>query len=228
VLSGLSSFIETKITPRFIILDDGWQGTDVDDQPNGKQWGGRLRSFRANFKFHPEYRVTEAHAKIHQEDIEGNSEVEINVEVESVANTIPFNYQDTHSLSNLIQQTKERYGIKYFMVWHSLLGYWAGVQPSSEDSSLNDNAVSDEMSMFQSKITFPYLPSSMYRMSRADALASEPFSTRGVGLPDHRLADQFYDSYHSTLREMNVDGVKVDAQSIISSLTDDRYNLMNS
>ena len=36
--------------PRFLILDDGWQGTNVDDKMNGQQWGGRLTSFYANFK----------------------------------------------------------------------------------------------------------------------------------------------------------------------------------
>ena len=40
----------TGIQPRFLILDDGWQGTNVDDKMNGQQWGGRLTSFYANFK----------------------------------------------------------------------------------------------------------------------------------------------------------------------------------
>ena len=55
VLGGLSSFQGTGVTPRFLILDDGWQGTTVDDQANSFQWGGRLTSFDANFKFEETY-----------------------------------------------------------------------------------------------------------------------------------------------------------------------------
>lgn len=38
VLGGLKSFRDTDVQPRFLILDDGWQRTDVDDKANGYQW----------------------------------------------------------------------------------------------------------------------------------------------------------------------------------------------
>jgi len=59
VLRGLNSFQETGVQPRFLILDDGWQCTNVDDKTNGYQWGGRLTSFNANYKFSEFYDRTD-------------------------------------------------------------------------------------------------------------------------------------------------------------------------
>jgi len=45
----------------------------------------------------------------------------------------------------------------------------------------------------------------------------------GVGLIHPKKADQFFEEYHKSLRSMGVDGVKVDAQALVSSLAGDRY-----
>ena len=55
LLTGLDSFTKIGVTQSFIILDDGWQNTNVDDKMNGQQWFGPLTSFHANYKFHTEF-----------------------------------------------------------------------------------------------------------------------------------------------------------------------------
>jgi hypothetical protein len=52
---------------------------------------------------------------------------------------------------------------------------------------------------------------------------SEPFTTDGVGLINPKKAEKFFYQYHKTLKEMGVDGVKVDAQSVVSSLNSERW-----
>ena len=47
-------------------------------------------------------------------------------------------------------------------------------------------------------------------------------SVIGVGLIGRAQASSFYSEYHRVLRDMGVDGVKVDAQSILPSLVDER------
>ena len=44
----------------------------------------------------------------------------------------------------------------------------------------------------------------------------------GVGLVDPELIPEFFNNYHEKLLLMGVDGVKVDAQSILSSLSGER------
>jgi hypothetical protein len=59
-------------------------------------------------------------------------------------------------------------------------------------------------------------------MSVANALDNEPFTTDGVGLIDSEYAEAFFHDYHAELKSMGVDGVKVDAQSIVPLLVDPR------
>jgi hypothetical protein len=52
---------------------------------------------------------------------------------------------------------------------------------------------------------------------------SEPFFTEGVGLVHPSKVEAFFDDYHHSLKMMGVDGVKVDAQSVLPTLSSDRY-----
>lgn len=109
-----------------------------------------------------------------------------------------------YSLEYVSCNAKSEYGIRNLLVWHTLTGYWAGVQ--SADSDTNPNG---KLAKYGARLTFPLLTASMKRMAVSGDLDREPFSTQGVGLvPNYLIADFFHD-YHSTLRSMGVDGVKV-------------------
>jgi raffinose synthase len=234
-LRGLQSFKSTGVMPRFVILDDGWQHTNVNDKVNGGQWGGYLTSFDANFKFHPAYNdsittiISSSHAEVEikVEAIDGSSSEEIKASIDS----IQIDRDGHYSLSSVIQEAKVNHSISQFLVWHSLTGYWAGVMPkpnevkSSTEPTFTSKSETKNLALFGSQTTFPYISNSMHRMSVANALPTEPFSIQGVGLVDRSKAEAFYSAYHDNLKRMGVDGVKVDAQSILPLLTDKRFDL---
>lgn len=202
VVSGLESFKVTGVIPRFLILDDGWQGTDVSDRLNGKQWGGRLTSFHANFKFHPDYHGPDHNLPndISQDD------------VHQIPGASGRNIHSRHSLASLIDTVKSNHNIKHLLVWHTLSGYWAGVKPTVEsvesvETECNDSnneqcpqTTLDEMSEYQSSLTFPSIPHFTNRMSLANALESEPFTVDGIGLvhPD-KVKKYYFIIYRSIL-----------------------------
>lgn len=68
---------------------------------------------------------------------------------------------ETHSLAALVALVKEKYGVNYLMVWHTLSGYWAGVSPDAP-----------AMAAFSPQLAFPHqpYPKSMLAMSKAKAL----------------------------------------------------------
>jgi hypothetical protein len=278
VLHGLDSFTSTGVTPRFMILDDGWQSTDVDDKINGDQWGGRLHSFGANFKFSPGY-----NASLSDKQKVGES------------SGTPRGYEkEDYSLSAMIKKAKIQNKIKYFFVWHALSGYWSGVatrhdRPSSHGASvtieegldsvdgekvvltlprldlshdmevvkvpelgellhvksiativsnegrlmeaeadiifkpkLTKNLSIKDLNIYDAELCFPYMSGSMNRMTMSGELHREPFTLQGVGLIDIKKSKDFFQSYHNHLKSMGVDGVKVDAQSVVYSLRSSR------
>ncbi|KAL8041854.1 hypothetical protein ABFX02_09G011200 [Erythranthe guttata] len=105
IKQGLQSFKEGGISPKFLIIDDGWQSTvnefRKEGQPliEGTQFATRLADIKENSKF----KVSE----------ESNG--------------------SCSNLKDLIHDIKQNYGLKYVYMWHALAGYWGGVLTSSEN-----------------------------------------------------------------------------------------------
>ncbi|KAI3464163.1 hypothetical protein Pfo_020826 [Paulownia fortunei] len=103
IKEGLQSFKDGGISPKFLIIDDGWQETANEYQKEGEpliegtQFATRLTDIKENSKF----RGSES---------DGSST----------------------NLKELIHYIKENYGLKYVYMWHALAGYWGGVIASSE------------------------------------------------------------------------------------------------
>ncbi|KAG6402005.1 hypothetical protein SASPL_138874 [Salvia splendens] len=103
IKDGLQSFKEGGISPKYLIIDDGWQETENEFKKEGEpiiegtQFATRLTDIKENSKF-----------KISESD------------------------GSATNLKELIHQIKENYGLKYVYMWHALAGYWGGVQPASE------------------------------------------------------------------------------------------------
>lgn len=268
LLKGLTSFEDTGVQPRFLILDDGWQDTNVNTHTNGFQWGGRLRSFGANFKFSPGYgplrqklsqdQDTLAYTKVGEA---GNMVSWREEQQRALAQGMPplvpvppngllaWAGQLTpqllgqqFGLQELVAAAKRDYGIQHLLVWHTLSGYWAGVEPTAAaalnaseertNQTLEGISLSEEVSrqrqeltadqsewdQLQTKISYPALPPSLQRIARSGDLPREPFTTGGVGLVEPAQARRFFLNYHRGLRAMGVDGVKVDAQAVVPLL----------
>ncbi|XP_011086999.1 probable galactinol--sucrose galactosyltransferase 2 [Sesamum indicum] len=103
IKEGLQSFKEGGISPKFLIIDDGWQETTNEYQKEGEplvegtQFATRLTDIKENSKF----RGSESDGS-------------------------------TTNLKELIHYIKENYGLKYVYMWHALAGYWGGLLATSE------------------------------------------------------------------------------------------------
>ncbi|XP_012438963.1 probable galactinol--sucrose galactosyltransferase 2 [Gossypium raimondii] len=103
IKEGLQSFSDGGCSPRYLIIDDGWQDTvnefHKEGEPliEGTQFATRLVDIKENSKFK-------------------------SLESEAGCN----------NLHEFISMIKGKYGLKYVYVWHALTGYWGGVLPSSE------------------------------------------------------------------------------------------------
>ncbi|CAM9742069.1 unnamed protein product, partial [Ectocarpus sp. 12 AP-2014] len=112
-------------------------------------------------------------------------------------------------LSRTVKKAQEEFGIDYFLVWHAIAGYWAGVDLDSPDlvkykprrALLNRPPgiveVDPDMKMF-------------FRVSK--------FLNKRFGVVPPEKIRSFYDDYHRYLRSQGVHGVKVDAQSVVNFL----------
>ncbi|KAK6153257.1 hypothetical protein DH2020_012896 [Rehmannia glutinosa] len=103
IKEGLQSFKDGGISPKFLIIDDGWQETvneyHKEGEPliEGTQFATRLTDITENSKFR-------------ESESDGSSA----------------------NLKELIHYIKENYGLMYVYMWHALAGYWGGVLASSE------------------------------------------------------------------------------------------------
>lgn len=113
------------------------------------------------------------------------------------------NEKFNHNLSETIRSAKEEYGVKLFMVWHAVMGYWGGVYPNSPSMSGFDVKLKTQS---YSKI-----------MKEINPKVSEALSFP-YGIVNPAKAFEFYNSYHRYLRTQGVDGVKVDVQSSLEGL----------
>ncbi len=90
-----------------------------------------------------------------------------------------------NGFKTLTKKLRQDYGIESIGVWHTLAGYWGGVDPNSK--------LADDMQAFLYKTT-------------ADKLI--PYPQKGKGF-------SFWDAWHQYLKEQGIDFVKVDGQSAI-------------
>ncbi|KAL2482581.1 putative galactinol--sucrose galactosyltransferase 2 [Forsythia ovata] len=103
IKEGLQSLKEGGFSPKFLIIDDGWQETANEFQKEGQplvegtQFATRLTDIKENSKF---------------KGSESDS--------------------SSTNLKEFIHTIKENYDLKYVYMWHALAGYWGGVCPSSE------------------------------------------------------------------------------------------------
>ena len=102
-------------------------------------------------------------------------------------------------LTQTVARAKE-FGVETFFVWHTVLGYWGGVDPQAS-----------KMQKYR-----PYYSKAIHtdeiRQVNPSRWESEHFD---FGMINPNMASAFYDDYHASLKQQGVDGVKIDVQSAI-------------
>lgn len=104
-------------------------------------------------------------------------------------------------LTPTVKMAKEDFGIETFLVWHTLYGYWGGV----DGDSLPGYGVRAVARNFSAGILH-YLPDFNNWWG----------GIVGVVAPEHIY--RFFQDYHRTLRLQGVDGVKVDSQCTLEGV----------
>lgn len=157
VREGLERFAAGGVSPRMVILDDGWQSTAA--MPTGEQ---RLTAFSANEKFG----------------------------------------RPVGRLGPTVTMAKEQFGVKVFLVWHAIIGYWGGV----DGDRLPGYGVVDQTRQFGEGV-LAHAPS-----------FNHIWWGNVVGFVPAAHIRRFYDDYHASIAAQGVDGVKVDSQAVLESV----------
>lgn len=95
---------------------------------------------------------------------------------------------------------------RYVYVWHALLGYWGGLLPNAFGTK-----------KYNPKLRYPV--QSPGNLANMRDLAMDCMEKYGVGAIDPAKVYQFYDDLHAYLVSQDVDGVKVDVQNILETIS---------
>jgi hypothetical protein len=112
----------------------------------------------------------------------------------------PDNVKFPHGLKSTITQLKERYGIQSLGVWHTLNGYWAGIDP---DSALGIK-YREKLHAYTDKVTWTEEAPSVFFL---------PSPLEGLG-------QVFFEDWYTFLRGEGIDFIKVDNQLIAQKVAD--------
>ena len=99
---------------------------------------------------------------------------------------------------------KEEFGVETFLVWHSIVGYWGGV----DGDRLAGYGVVDQTRQFGEGV-LAHVPS-----------FDHIWWGNIVGFVPPQHIGRFFDDYHAALRAQGVDGVKVDSQAVLESVAE--------
>ncbi|KAI3935930.1 hypothetical protein MKW92_035369 [Papaver armeniacum] len=107
VKQGLESLEKGGVSPKFVIIDDGWQSVAMDTTgiaskaEDAANFANRLTDIKENHKFQKNGK-------------EGQRTVD-----------------PAMGLSHIIADIKTKHALKYVYVWHAITGYWGGVRPGA-------------------------------------------------------------------------------------------------
>ncbi|KAL5574811.1 hypothetical protein UlMin_016510 [Ulmus minor] len=109
-------------------------------------------------------------------------------------------------LKSFVSEIKTTYGLRYVYVWHALMGYWGGLVPNSPETKKYNP-------------TLRYPIQSPGNLANMRDLSMDAMEKYGVGTIDADKAHQFLDDLHRYLVSQGVDGVKVDVQNILETVS---------
>ncbi len=101
-----------------------------------------------------------------------------------------------------VELAKGDFGVKIFLVWHTIVGYWGGV----DGAKLSGYGVIDQVRRFGEGI-----------MAHAPKFNEDWWGSL-VGLVSPNDISRFYQDYHGYLASQGVDGVKVDSQAVFEAI----------
>ncbi|CAM9672683.1 unnamed protein product, partial [Laminaria digitata] len=107
-------------------------------------------------------------------------------------------------LGDTVGKMKRNFGVDKVLAWHAMAGYWAGVEPEAT-----------EMACFEPRVTKLVAPKGI---READPKMQPELDGKRFGMVPASRVGEFYLAYHKYLKDNGLDGVKVDAQSILDCM----------
>ncbi|CAN0114655.1 unnamed protein product [Ectocarpus sp. 12 AP-2014] len=107
-------------------------------------------------------------------------------------------------LGDTVGKMKRDFGVERVLAWHAMTGYWAGVEPEAS-----------EMVPFEPIVAKLLAPEGIREV---DPEMQPELDQKRFGMVRLGNVEAFYRAYHGYLRDNGVDGVKVDAQSILDCM----------
>jgi raffinose synthase len=121
-------------------------------------------------------------------------------------------------LGKTVKLAKEKYGVDNFLVWHAVQGYWQGVD--ADHPGLQ--RFKPEWRHMVVPPGVSHIDPEMRLVQRISSTLVSTFAAMkrryGFGLVPPAHISAFYEEYHAYLSDQGVDGIKVDAQSILNCL----------
>lgn len=112
------------------------------------------------------------------------------------------NEKFNHGLSETIKKAKEEFGVEKFFVWHAVMGYWGGVETTAPKMQKYFPRLSEAIHPIGIKLLNPV----------RWKCENFPF-----GIIDKERAFDFYNDYHTYLKNEGIDGVKIDVQASVEA-----------
>jgi len=109
-------------------------------------------------------------------------------------------------LSPTVRMAKAEFGVEVFLVWHTIQGYWGGV----DGRRLPGYHVCEQRRSFGEGV-----------LHHAPCFNHDWWGNLLGFIPADHVA-RFYDAYHRALAQAGVDGVKVDSQAVLEALAFDQ------
>lgn len=196
ILEGLEKLQQTHRVPvRWMILDDGWQDTVGSNDNNNE----RDDDDGDDCDF-------------------GDGEQWSRRLVSLREDRRKFPPQEEGmTLAETVARLKEK--LDAVVVWHTLSGYWLGLQPSTtRHGGGDDDDQQDDHGrrLPSSQLHYPWFSRGL--LDNDPRLSQEFSVTRGIGIAD--APADFFQQYHGRFlsEACGIDGVKVDAQAVVGAL----------
>ncbi|KAK6120141.1 hypothetical protein DH2020_046047 [Rehmannia glutinosa] len=220
---GVKEFADGGLSPRFLIIDDGWQSINNDgDDPNedaknlvlgGTQMTARLhRNPRQGAQRSSDLSKYEAEiAKVKKKELDemfggGGDEKGSGSGSSKGCSDCSCKSSENFGMKAFTKDLRTNFkGLDDIYVWHALAGAWGGVRPGA--THLKSKIVPCKLS--------PGLDGTMTDLAVVKIIEGS------IGLVDPDQADDFYDSMHSYLSKVGISGVKVDVIHTLEYVSED-------
>ncbi len=197
ILAGVDKLHTAEVPVRWMILDDGWQHTTNDTATQQKLSLRRLQRLAkldsSPSKFGPDSMAPAATGGKKQKTKQ----------------------QPLLSLNETVRQLKLSRekggkGLDYVIAWHAISGYWLGLDKITGPTG-------HALELPNVSLYFPQFSAGLINSTTtSNETRQDPSIELGIGIPDN--ATDFYARYYAYMRQVGIDGVKVDDQAILGAL----------